>query len=291
MCHSINIPRLRRSGTAEFADGIRDAGALRKRSEAPIMRCAQAEKLIPLYAGDDLPGEQTVELRDHLESCAQCQRLVAEFEESRNWLINFSAPEFDEATLAGMRDHALEEIGRIEKRPRLLEWILPSWKPRFVFVASMALLLLIAALGTFGYRRQLSRPANPDQTMADKSNGGNKVESPQTGAPDNVQPSNDYRIASSVPRQRKHGRKPIQSVSRQPSQVEIQPVEPDLIAQSPTATEPASDQSVNAGSTQTDLAVNRNMLRIEIQTADPNIRIIWLAPTDSNSNRPNTNVR
>ncbi len=254
------------------------------------MRCAQAEKLIPLYAGDDLPVEQTVELRDHLESCAQCQRLVVEFEESRNWLINFSAPEFDEATLAGMHDAVLEEIGQIEKRPGLAEWILPAWNPRFVFAASMAALLLVAALGTFVYWRQSSRPANPGQTMANKSNGGDKVESPQTGAPDNDQPNNDHGIAGGATRQRKHGRKPIKHDLDQPPRVKIQPVEPDLIAQSPMATEPASDQSISAGSTRTDLAVNRNMLRIEIQTADPNIRIIWFAPKSDTSptNIPNT---
>jgi hypothetical protein len=255
------------------------------------MRCAQAEKLIPLFVGDDLPVEQAVELRGHLESCAQCQRLVVEFEASRNWLINLSAPEFDEATLAGVRDRALEEIGRIEERPRLLEWILPSWNPRFVFAASMATLMLIAALGAFVYWGQQSRPANLDQTMANKNNGGNKVESPQTGSPDNDQLNNDDRIAGTAPPQRKHGRKPIKRDLSLLPRVKIQPVEPDLIAQSPTETEPASDQSVKADLTKTDLAVNRNMLRIEIQTADPNIRIIWLTPKDSNSNRPNTNVR
>ncbi len=247
------------------------------------MRCAQAEKLIPLYAGDDLPVEQTVGLRGHLESCAQCQRLLVELEASRNWLINFAAPEFDEATLAGMRDAVLGEIGRTEKRPRLVEWILPSWNPRFAFVAATALLLLIAAWGTFVYRRQLSRPANLDQTTANKNKGRDKVESPQTVSPDNDQQSNDYRIAGEALRQRKHGRKPIKPDSSLLSRVEIQPVEPDSVAQSPTVPEPALDQSVSAGSTQTDLAVNRNTLRIEIQTADPNIRIIWFAPKSGTS--------
>jgi hypothetical protein len=182
-----------------------------------------------------------------------------------------------------------EEIGQVEKRPGLAEWILPSWNPRFVFAASVAALLLITVLGAFVYWRQPSRPANPDQTMANKNNGGNKVESPQTGSPDNDQLSSDDRIAGGAPRQRKRGRKLIKPDSSQPARVEIQEVEPDLIAQSPTAIEPAPDQSANAGSIQTDLAVNRNMLRIEIQTADPNIRIIWFAPKpDTAPTTPNT---
>jgi hypothetical protein len=42
-----------------------------------------------------------------------------------------------------------------------------------------------------------------------------------------------------------------------------------------------------------DAIFNREMTRIEFQTADPNIRIIWLAPKDSDSSltKPNTNTR
>jgi len=42
-----------------------------------------------------------------------------------------------------------------------------------------------------------------------------------------------------------------------------------------------------------DAIFNREMTRIEFQTADPNIRIIWLAPkeSDSSSIKPNANTR
>jgi hypothetical protein len=36
-------------------------------------------------------------------------------------------------------------------------------------------------------------------------------------------------------------------------------------------------------------ANNPEILRIELQTADPNIRIIWFAPKEPNSTIPNTN--
>jgi hypothetical protein len=249
------------------------------------MRCAQAEKLIPLYAGDDLPGEQTVELRGHLESCAQCQRLVVEFEESRNWLINCSAPEFDEATLAGVRDRALEEIGRIEKRPGLAEWILPGWNPRFVFAASMAL-LLIAVSALIVYRQQKSPMARPGEMATD--NRKNKSEDPPGIDRENRRPSNESKVANARPGSHKPPRKSFEPDLHKSPQVKIQPVEPESVLIAQTST---TDQPVNPEPSTNDLAENRNMLRIEIQTADPNIRIIWLAPTDSNSNRPNTNVR
>ncbi|HZF38802.1 MAG TPA: hypothetical protein VE715_08255, partial [Blastocatellia bacterium] len=56
-------------------------------------------------------------------------------------------------------------------------------------------------------------------------------------------------------------------------QTEAGRVEPDLTAQNMETAEPIADQSAHP-----DPDPNRNMLRIEIQTADPNIRIIWFAP-------------
>jgi hypothetical protein len=248
------------------------------------MRCAQAEKLIPLFVGDDLPVEQTVELRDHLESCAQCQRLVVEFEESRNWLINFAAPEFDEATLDGMRDHVLEEIGRSEKRPGLAEWILPGWNPRFAFAASMALLLLIAASALIIYRQQKSPMAKPGETASD--NRESRPEAPPGIDRENRRPSNESKVANTRPGSNKPARKSFKPDLNEPPQVGIQPIEPEpvLIAQTP-----ATDQPVNPEPSTNDLAENRKMLRIEIQTADPNIRIIWFAPkSDTSPTTPNT---
>src|SRR5262249_59822631 len=105
------------------------------------MRCTHAEKLIPLYAGADLPAREADALRRHLESCAKCRRLAAEFEESREWLRGFDAPQFDGAALDGMRDSVLRDIGRIENRARWIQWIIPGCNLRFAFVTSLALLL------------------------------------------------------------------------------------------------------------------------------------------------------
>src|SRR5262245_6958327 len=98
------------------------------------MLCAHAEKLIPLFVSSDLPAHEADALRLHLESCANCRRLAAEFEESRDWLSEFAAPQLDEATLDGMRDSVLRNIERIEKRSRRLQWAItvrPGWNLQF----------------------------------------------------------------------------------------------------------------------------------------------------------------
>src|SRR5215475_8813865 len=123
------------------------------------MRCTHAEKLIPLFAGDDLPAREANALRRHLESCANCRRLAAEFEESRKWLRGFSAPQFDEAMLDDLRDSVLKDIARVETRSRWSQWIVPGLNLQFA--TSMSALLLIAFFAAYVYRSWRPRLA-PD---------------------------------------------------------------------------------------------------------------------------------
>lgn len=282
------------------------------------MLCEQAEKLIPLFAGDDLPAREAEALNRHLESCADCRHLASEFEESRDWLYSFATPQLDEAMLGGLRDSVLKEIGQEETRPGSLERILPRgldhrfghrkrqwrrggfspptpvveepgrgkpastlrlissrnndqglprWNPRSAFAASLALLLLIAAFGLLLLRQQPPQTPNHDQAVM-KKGAGNEIGS-QPGA---TRDEPDSKIVNRKPERRGFTRKPRRPELNHSPQPEAQTIEwPD----------PAK----------TDLAANREMTRIEFQTADPNIRIIWLTPKDSSSTRPNTNIR
>ncbi len=252
------------------------------------MRCTHAEKLIPLFAGDDLPVREAGALRRHLESCANCRRLAAEFEESRDWLRGFAAPQFDNEMLDNMRGSVLRDIGRIENRARWLQWIVPSWNLRFAFATSLALLLLGALVGLMINRRQ--PPHDPQSNQAGmKKGGGNQVELPPGKAPDG-RANNDEQTATDKSDRRKFRRKPTKPGLNEPPQTKERMVEPDLIAQNMDATEPATDQSAGPDPANSDPDVNRDMLRIEIQTADPNIRIIWFAPMPgaSPTTTPNT---
>jgi hypothetical protein len=246
------------------------------------MRCTQAEKLIPLYAGDDLPDEQTVELFKHLESCAPCRQLVAEFEESRNWLSSFATPEFDEALLSGVRDVVMEEIGQNEKRPGLFVWVSPGWNPRFTLAASMATLLLIVAFAFYAFRSS-QPPSSPRQDMTSGKSGA-KDPAVVNRWENNTSAENNKRLSPTPLRRIRHNDS-SGSAQRQDR------INDDVIAQLPASVEPAIEPPGNSDTTLHSLALNREMMRIEFQTADPNIRIIWLTPKDSISNKPNTNVR
>jgi hypothetical protein len=219
------------------------------------MRCTHAEKLIPLYAGDDLHAREAAALRRHLESCANCRRLAAEFEESRDWLRGFPTPKFDVAMLDDMRDSVLSGIGQVENRARWVHWIIPGWNLRFAFATSLALLLLITWLGLMIARRQ--QQSDPGHNRADaQKDDGQKVEFPSD------KNLNDVTTSGQSPAKAKndrHGsaRKTVRSkLNKSPQGM------PRMVERDPS---------------NTDLAASRDTLRIEIQTADPNIRIIWFA--------------
>jgi len=247
------------------------------------MLCTHAEKLIPLFAGDDLPAREADDLRRHLESCARCRRLAAEFEESRDWLRGFSAPQVDEAMLDGVRDSVLRDIGRIENRARWLQWIVPGWNLRFAFATSLALLLTGALLGLVINRRQ--SPHDPKSNRAESPKGGSdQVKLPPGKTPDG-QANNYKQAASRKTGRRKFRREPIKREPSESPQTEERIVEPDLITQNTDTVGPTTGPSTAPDPADTDPDANQDMLRIEIQTADPNIRIIWFAPKSDASPR------
>ena len=240
------------------------------------MRCTHAEKLIPLFAGDDLPAREADALRRHLESCANCRRLAAEFEESRDWMRGIAAPQFDNEVLNDVRDSVLGDIGRIENRPRQLRWIVPGRNLRFAFATSLALLLLGSLFGLMINRRQPPRDPRSNKAEMEKS-GANQAELPSGKTP-NDRANIDGRFAHGNPDRRRFKRKPIKPGLNGSPQTEERMAEPDLITQNLDTGASASDPSTAANPEDADMDASPGMLRIEIQTADPNIRIIWFAP-------------
>jgi hypothetical protein len=247
------------------------------------MQCTHVEKLIPLFAGDDLPAREADALRRHLESCENCRRLAAEFEESRDWLCGFPAPQIDEAMLDGVRDSVLRDIGRIKNRTRWLQWIIPGRNLRFAFAASLALLLITALLGLVINRRQSPHDPTPDRAESWKG-GSDQVKLPPGKTP-NGQAKNDKQAAFRNTNRRKFKREPTKRGPGESPQLEEPMVGLDLVTQNTGAVGPIIDPSAAPDPADTDPDANQDMLRIEIQTADPNIRIIWFAPKSDASPR------
>lgn len=229
------------------------------------MKCEQIEELIPLYVGGDLKPSEADDLRHHLTECAQCRRLHEDFQSSQSWLTTFAKPEFDEASLATLRASVLNEIERQEKRGSWLDRLLPKWNPRLVLAVSTAALVAVTALSVTVYRNQIAPPKL----------GNVRVSVVTDGYPLQITPGNQQVSTATIKERRVRRSKPSEPALLPEEAFNNGglsfPLEPPVIVPEQTESEtgpPAEPEDKEA----------KEMLRIELQTADPNIRIIWLTP-------------
>jgi hypothetical protein len=231
------------------------------------MKCEHSEHLIPLYVGGDLEPPEAETLRQHLDACVNCRQLHEEFAASHTWLSEFAAPDFEAPTYADLRASVIRKIEQQEKRGSWFQWLLPKWNPRLMLAASAASLAIVTGLIAVTYYRQQTPVTGGSDTLA---NGG-KLITPEAG-------SRTFRPKIREEKQIKPVKTTRTERPRSGEPAEI-PLPPEAFQNDPFAA--PSEEPV----TTSDLAEatpaepeEREMLRIELQTADPNIRIIWLTP-------------
>lgn len=227
------------------------------------MNCTQVEKLIPLHAGNDLPAEQAATVSTHLEHCASCQELATEFAASRDWLGAFITPAFDEAVFDEMRAAVRRQIAQTGPQPALLTLLTAWWRPRYAL--TIAMVLVLAGLSFYAYRQRSTSLVTAPLSHIEASL---KQPVPATGSADGTSESRPPVIIQQSSRRRQSARRA--SLVRSP-QIAPAPA-PDLAA---TIKDEAGalNQTINESGAPA-------MLHIELQTADPLIRIIWLAPKE-----------
>lgn len=239
------------------------------------MKCEHSEHLIPLYVGGDLEPPEAESLRQHLETCVNCRLLHENFAASQTWLSEFAAPDFEAPIYAGLSASVIRIIEQQEKRGSWFQWLLPKWNPRLMLTASAAALAIVTGLITVTYYRQQTPATSGSETLA---NGG-KLFTPAAG-------SRTFRPQLSEEKQIKP--KMVRTERPRFGRTVKTPLPPEAFQNDPFAA--PSEEPV----TTSDLAEatpaepeEREMLRIELQTADPNIRIIWLTPKAAPT-EPNT---
>jgi Putative zinc-finger len=246
------------------------------------MNCTHIKRLIPLYVGGDLNTEAVAGVRKHIETCERCRDLVAEFEESQSWLRDFTAPQFDETVFENLRDAVREEIARVESRPSLFDLLMPVWNIRSVIAASLALALLTAGLLLYTNRSKApDKPLTVNKGTVPVSKGETEQNHGDVIERGEQRHSRRQKLAAS---HRPH-RNPAPPVVNTKGETQLPVL--GVIALNDRAIERhLGIQEIRLPS-QSDITmkqnVDREMLRIEMQTADPNIRIIWFVPKDDTS--------
>lgn len=253
-----------------------------------LMSCGRAEKLMPLYAAGDLPaGRRQRAVAAHVAGCASCAALAAEYRASREWArTSDDVPEFGEEFYERLRAGVLDRVNR-DTRPAAPERP-ASFFPaifagrRLAYAASLALATCALALALYLGRDDAGRPQRNDVAVAPPA--GNSITPPPPAVPTpdaERQPTPD---ASPAGRQTAQPRPKTAGGSFKRTPTLRRP--PSDAARAPELTAAAND-AARRGVAQPALREGPiSVARIEIQTADPNIRIIWLAPSDAADDEP-----
>jgi anti-sigma factor RsiW len=215
------------------------------------MSCREFESRVALHAGGDLPQKEIARLESHLAGCPDCSRILLELQEIRRSLSRFPAVVQEESMLEEMRQGVMVALAhrpmhlslRDKLRNAVFGWGI-KWAAAMALSGTLAILVWIT----------LSR--TPPSRSPDSAGPGSSESSA-------VAPLPGALASSSLPN-------PIESTrlsgSRSPTQ---KPVESRA---NPTQ----SKKAHFAAKHQADkLLLNPALRRIELQTTDPNIRIIW----------------
>jgi len=230
------------------------------------MNCRRIEELIPLYVGGDVDRRLSGEVQSHLKTCDGCAELAAEYEASRDWLSG-APPEFDEDLLADVKRGVIRELENAKPQAGLFE-LMSETIARTLLRPAVAAGLLLVVFGALTFwlyaEKQNSKPPTEAVVTEDK------------GAVERValDPHGDATPGAKEQPKRtgvNHHHRRQRSIGVTAEQAITEIAEATNEAQSPSA-----------------VAVDSNgMLRIEIQTVDPNIRIIWFAPKEIDDQQTN----
>jgi hypothetical protein len=231
------------------------------------MNCRRVEELLPLYAGGDIDSRLTGQVRTHLENCGGCAELAADFEASSKWLAG-ATPELDEAMLADMKRGVMRELQTVKPRPGWFEILSGTVAGTLLrpAVAAALLLLLFGALTLWVFvGRKASTPiearGHPDEVVKPEQTAVAPDDSPGVTPKERSPGENRHPRVNPRRRSGTQGRRQVLT----------------QVANSPHKVESPSLRPVDSG----------RMLRIEIQTGDPSIRIIWFAPEEVDSQQTN----
>ena len=108
------------------------------------MKCRKVTRLIPLFAGSDLPAKTRVKVQRHLQDCRSCQQEYTEYQsiiqQTREWLAQ-RRKDWEEAEWKKTIQAALEKAD--EKQSWLVPW---PFKKGWAYVLMTASAILFSLL-------------------------------------------------------------------------------------------------------------------------------------------------
>jgi hypothetical protein len=218
------------------------------------LNCKRATRMMPLYVEGDLPGDLDREMVKHLAICEECDWLAQEYRESNTLLAAACAPpEFGAQFYDEIRNTVLDQIAREGVSSK------PQFGRRWIYAAAFAVMLVASAF--MFVRWHVAREAPQAQDSA-----------PITLTADNSASGQEPNSALSL--QSRH----LPSKFQRASQRVVMP------RSATKQLESARNLDAPPGvshATSAERAPASEVSRIELQTSNPNIRIIWLVASDT----------
>ena len=230
------------------------------------MKCRRVENLIPLYVENDLAASLSERVSLHLEWCGRCNWLLDEYKESQNWLHSGAGPELDEAELNAFKAGVLRSVAQNTTKAPAVANLIQHWTRRQLFAFFIAILFVSGMVLLYVYQTRENVKIAPPQ-KAVLSPEPEPAPAPAPGLAGEVEPKS---VEQAFVNKRK---RPAIKARRNA-----------LLAKHRFEANPGGDPAQFSFESE---KANRasGMLRIEFQTSDPNIRIIWFAPKETNSSQ------
>lgn len=276
------------------------------------MKCTRVEKFLPLYVAGDLDDRRARAIAQHVTTCEGCRRAADDYHASRDLLRAAATlpPDFDGAFYEQIRNSVLAQIG--QKRtlaPPPFARFASLFNSRLVYAASLALIIIAATmLSLHGYFNRTARESTPQKIMA-HANRQPPATPTATATPETTQATSDHdrptliavdkvagaRTGGGIDEQKSPSpqRRTRNENSRSGTQTglvltkhEPSPVRRNPLAPTVAATSQANVAEIAPVGNSGAAVAQAEVSRIEIQTSDPNIRIIWLSPKAENAAQP-----
>jgi len=113
------------------------------------MNCGRTRRLLPLFAGGDVPGRKARHVRKHLETCAECRRELEEYRKARSVVADAvrGTPVGD--WTPGEWRAVMNRIADEKRAPRgksVSTAGAPKWAPAFASAATLIVVVAVSLL-------------------------------------------------------------------------------------------------------------------------------------------------
>ena len=249
------------------------------------MNCKHVQELLPLYVGRDLEENYAQLVTAHMQSCAECTGSAAEFRETRQLLQQFAPPPFGEEVCAGIRQRVLHEIGREATAPGLSRMLESLFRPRLRWAVATAVLLAVSVFAFyFIAKRRANLMPNPTHDRQQLAASRHTVDGP---ASPSLKESEALPPASTIKNKGSVQGSTHQSQRRKGPAAAADRTRPATVNNARSMTADANNLAEPDAVPALDPATSEKTLRVEMQTRDPNIRIIWFTPQPTKQDSPN----